>query len=75
MSEAGEFEGAFAASAADHDQAMLGENQPRVVSLAQYRLAAVYGNRGFIEVGGLAFYGQVQRERVSSVPRPSSTRS
>jgi putative ABC transport system substrate-binding protein len=70
VSKAGEFEGAFAASAADHDQAMLvqnsplpGENQPRIVSLAaQYRLPAVYDNRGFIELGGLAFYGQVQRE-------------
>ena len=70
VSTAGEFEGAFAASAADHDQAMLvqnsplpGENQPRIVSLAaQYRLPAVYDNRGFIELGGLAFYGQVQRE-------------
>jgi putative tryptophan/tyrosine transport system substrate-binding protein len=70
VSAAGEFEGAFAASAADHDQAMLvqnspltGEHRPRIASLAaQYRLPAVYDDRGFIEVGGLAFYGQVQRE-------------
>jgi putative tryptophan/tyrosine transport system substrate-binding protein len=65
-----EFEGAFSASDADHDQAMLvqnspliNENQPRVVALAaQYRLPAVYDYRGFVELGGLAFYGQDWRE-------------
>jgi putative ABC transport system substrate-binding protein len=67
---AAEFDGTFAASAADHDQAMLvqnsplaNENQPRIVALAaQYRLPAVYDNRGFVELGGLAFYGQDWRE-------------
>ena len=70
VSAAGEFDGTFAASAADHDQAMLvqnsplaSENQPRIVALAaQYRLPAVYDNRGFVELGGLLFYGQDWRE-------------
>ena len=70
VSQAGEFDDAFAASAADHDQALLVqgspliiENKPRVVTLAaQYRLPAVYDLRLFIDIGGLAFYGQRGRE-------------
>jgi len=70
VTEVAEIDGAFAASAADHDQAMLvqnspltGENEPRIVALAaQYRLPAIYDNRQFVEVGGLLFYGQVWRE-------------
>jgi putative tryptophan/tyrosine transport system substrate-binding protein len=70
VSQAGEFDGAFSASAAAGDQAMLvqnsplpNEHQPRIAALAaQYRLPAVYDNRGLVEVGGLAFYGQVWRE-------------
>ena len=70
IKEVGEFEGAFAATAADRDQAMLvqtsplmGENQPRIVALAaQYRLPAIYEFRESVEIGGLAFYGQVRRE-------------
>src|SRR5271169_31292 len=53
VSEAGELEGAFAASAADHDQGILVEggpvtfeNRPRLLALAaQYRLPAIYENR------------------------------
>jgi putative tryptophan/tyrosine transport system substrate-binding protein len=70
VSEAGEFDTAFAASAADHDEAMLvqnsplaNENQPRIVALAaQYGLPAIYDNPVFVEIGGLLFYGQVYRE-------------
>jgi putative ABC transport system substrate-binding protein len=70
VSKVGEFEGAFAASAADHDEAMLVQESPvahenleRIVALAaQYRLPAVYDNRQYIEAGGLAFYGQVWRD-------------
>jgi putative ABC transport system substrate-binding protein len=70
VSEAGELEGAFAASAADHDQGILVEggpvtfeNRPRVLALAaQYRLPAIYENREFVESGGLLSYGQVFRE-------------
>jgi putative ABC transport system substrate-binding protein len=67
VSEAGELEGAFAASAADHDQGILVEggpvtfeNRSRLVALAaQYRLPAIYENREFVESGGLVSYGQV----------------
>jgi putative tryptophan/tyrosine transport system substrate-binding protein len=70
VSEAGELDGAFAASAADHDQgilvesgAVLFENLARVVALAaQYRLPAVSERRDFVENGGLLSYGQVQQE-------------
>jgi putative ABC transport system substrate-binding protein len=70
VSKASEFDGAFAATAADHDQAMLvqtsplmGENQPQIVALAaQYSLPAIYEFRESVEIGGLAFYGQVSRE-------------
>jgi putative ABC transport system substrate-binding protein len=70
VSDAWELETAFAASAADHDQAMMvqnspltHENLPRVVALAtQYRLPAIYEIREFVEGGGLLFYGQVWRE-------------
>jgi putative tryptophan/tyrosine transport system substrate-binding protein len=70
VSKVDDFDSAFAAGAADHDQAMLvqnsplaNENQPWIVALAaQYRLPAVYDYRGFVELGGLAFYGQVFRE-------------
>ena len=70
MSEAGELDGAFAASAADHDQgilveagAVMVENRPRVLSLAaQYRLPAIYERREFVEGGGLLSYGEVYRE-------------
>jgi putative tryptophan/tyrosine transport system substrate-binding protein len=67
---AGELEGAFAASAADHDQAILVqsgpvtmENKSSVVALAvQYRLPAIYDRREFVESGGLLSYGQTSRE-------------
>jgi putative ABC transport system substrate-binding protein len=70
VKEAGEFDGAFAASAADHDQVMLVEggavmveSRPRVLALAaQYRLPAIYENREFVESGGLLSYGQVFRD-------------
>jgi putative ABC transport system substrate-binding protein len=70
VSEAGELEGALAASAADHDQGILVEggpvtfeNRPRVLALAaQYRLPAIYEQREFVESGGLLSYGQVWRE-------------
>jgi putative ABC transport system substrate-binding protein len=70
VSEAGELDGAFVASAADHDQAMLVqtgpvtfENKSRVVALvAQYHLPAIYERREFVESGGLLSYGQTSRE-------------
>jgi len=70
VNEAAEFAGAFAAGAADHDQAILVEatpltveNRPRVVALAaQYHLPAIYEQREFVEGGGLLSYGQVWRE-------------
>jgi putative ABC transport system substrate-binding protein len=70
VSEAAELEGAFAASAADHDQGILVEggpvtfeNRARLVALAaQYRLPAIYEQREFVESGGLLSYGQVWRE-------------
>jgi putative tryptophan/tyrosine transport system substrate-binding protein len=72
VSEAGELDGAFAASAADHDQgilveagAVMVENRPRVLALAaQYRLPAVYERREFVEEGGLLSYGQVFGENL-----------
>ena len=70
VSKAGELDAAFAASVADHDQAILVqgnpvtvENQPRVVALAaQYRFPAVYERREFVESGGLLSYGQVWQD-------------
>ena len=70
VSEAGEIDGAFAACAADHDQAVLVqgsslifENQPRLVALAaQYHLPAIYQLREFVDSGGLLSYGEVTRE-------------
>jgi len=70
VNEAGELEGAFAASAANHDQAILVqsgpvtlENKSSVVALAaQYRLPAIYERREFVESGGLLSYGQTSRE-------------
>jgi putative tryptophan/tyrosine transport system substrate-binding protein len=70
VSEAGEIDRAFAASAADGDQAILVqggavmvENRPRVIALAaRYRLPAVYERREFVEGGGLLSYAQVFRE-------------
>jgi putative ABC transport system substrate-binding protein len=70
VSQAGDIDSAFAASAAEHDQAILVqggavafENQRRVVALAaQYRLPAVYELREFVEGGGLLSYAQVWRE-------------
>jgi putative tryptophan/tyrosine transport system substrate-binding protein len=70
VSEAAEIDGAFAAIAANHDQAILvqqgavtAENRPRVVALAaQYHLPAIYEQRDFVESGGLLSYGQVSRE-------------
>jgi putative ABC transport system substrate-binding protein len=70
VSEAGEIDGAFAASAADHDQAVLVqgssltfENQPRLVALAaRYHLPAIYQLREFVDSGGLLSYGEVTRE-------------
>jgi putative ABC transport system substrate-binding protein len=70
VSEAGELDGAFAASAADHDQgvlveagAVMVENRPRVLALAaQYRLPAVYERPEFVKEGGLLSYGQAYGE-------------
>ena len=70
VSEAEEIDGAFAASAADHDQAVLVqgsslifENQPRLVALAaRYHLPAIYQLREFVDSGGLLSYGEVTRE-------------
>jgi putative ABC transport system substrate-binding protein len=70
VSEPAEIDRAFAASGADHDQAMLvqgssltNENQARIVALAaQYHLPAIYDLRDFVEIGGMAFYGQIWRE-------------
>ena len=70
VSEARETDGTFAASAADHDQAILVEAsapileyQPLVPALAaQYRLPAVYERRELVEAGGLLSYGQVFQE-------------
>jgi putative tryptophan/tyrosine transport system substrate-binding protein len=70
VSEAGELDGAFAASAGNHDQgilvesgAVISENLPHVVALAaQYRLPAIYERREFVESGGLLSYGEVQQE-------------
>jgi putative ABC transport system substrate-binding protein len=70
VSEAAELDDAFAASAADHDQAILVqgssltfENQPRLVALAaQYHLPAIYQLREFVDSGGLLSYGEVTRE-------------
>jgi putative ABC transport system substrate-binding protein len=70
VSEVGEIDGAFAASAADHDQAVLVqgsslmfENQPRLVALAaRYHLPAIYQLREFVDSGGLLSYGDATRE-------------
>ena len=70
VSEAGELEGAFAASAAIHDQAIIVQSGPMtleskssVVALAvQYRPPAIYERREFVESGGLWSYGQMSRE-------------
>jgi putative tryptophan/tyrosine transport system substrate-binding protein len=70
VSEERELDGAFAASAADHDQAILVqegvvfvENRPRIIALAaQYRLPAIYAEREFAENGGLLSYGALRRE-------------
>jgi putative ABC transport system substrate-binding protein len=70
VSEEAQFESAFAASAADHNQAMLvqgspvaNENAERIIALAaQYRLPAVYDTRTYAEGGGLLFYGEVWRD-------------
>jgi putative tryptophan/tyrosine transport system substrate-binding protein len=70
VSEAAEIDGAFAASAADRDQAMLveggaviSENRARVIALAEhYRLPAIYENRDYVESGGLLSYAQLFSE-------------
>ena len=70
VSEAAELDGAFAASAADHDQGILFEsgpvifeNLPRVIALAaQHRLPAIYERREMVESGGLLSYGPGFRE-------------
>ena len=70
VSQPKEMDVAYAASASDHDQAILVmesplmfENQQRLVALAlQYRLPAIYERREFVEGGGLLSYGQVFRE-------------
>jgi len=70
VSQAGELAGAFAASAADHDQVILVqgsslifENQHTLVALAaQYRLPAIYQLREFVDSGGLLSYGELTRE-------------
>ena len=42
---------------------LLAENKSRVVALAaQYRLPAFYNLWSFVEIDGLAFYGQIGRE-------------
>jgi len=76
VSEAAEFDGAFAASVVDHDQAMLVQaspltvkNQPRVVALtAQYHLPAIYERRNFVERCGLLSHGP--SSSWWSTPRP-----
>jgi len=70
VSEPEELDPAFAASAADHDQAILVqegpgfvENRPRVVALAvQYHLPAVYVQSDFVKIGGLISYGSHWQE-------------
>ena len=69
VSEAAEFDGAFAASVVDHDQAMLVQaspltvkNQPAWSRLQHNPFAAIYERRNFVESGGLLSYGQVWRE-------------
>jgi putative ABC transport system substrate-binding protein len=70
VNEVADIETAFAAGAADHDQAMMvqlspltHENLPRVVALAAgYRLPATYEFREFVEGGGLLSYGSVWQE-------------
>jgi len=82
VSEAAELDGAFAASAADHDQGILFEsgpvifeNLPRVIALAaQHRLPAIYERREMVESGGLLPTDRGS-ERISSAPLPLSTRS
>jgi len=72
VSEVGELDAAFAASAAERDQGIMVEsgppmveNRPRVLALAaQYRLPAVYEWREFVEEGGLLSYGQVFQENL-----------
>jgi putative ABC transport system substrate-binding protein len=70
VSEVADFGAAFAASAADHDQAMLvqgspveNENAERIIALAaQHRLPVVYDTRTYAERGGLLFYGELWRD-------------
>jgi putative ABC transport system substrate-binding protein len=70
VSEVADFDAAFAASAADHDQAMLvqgspveNENAERIIALAaQHRLPVVYDTRTYAERGGLLFYGELWRD-------------
>jgi putative ABC transport system substrate-binding protein len=70
VNEAGEFDAAYAASAANRDEAILVqesplafENQQHLVALAaQHRLPAVYERRQFVDNGGLVSYGQLWRE-------------
>ncbi len=70
VNEVGDFEAAYAASAADRDEAILVqespltfENQQRLVALAaQHRLPAIYERRQFVDNGGLLSYGQLWRE-------------
>jgi putative tryptophan/tyrosine transport system substrate-binding protein len=70
VSDVPEFEGAFATSTADHDQAMLvqmspvaAENAETIITLAaKYHLPAVYDLRLFADDGGLLSYGPAWRE-------------
>jgi ABC-type uncharacterized transport system substrate-binding protein len=70
VNEVGELDAAYAASAANRDEAILVqespltfENQRRLVALAaQHRLPAIYERRQFVDNGGLVSYGQLWRE-------------
>jgi len=70
VSDVADFEGAFATSAADHNQAMLvqgspvaDENAGTIIALAaKYRLPAVYDARLYADDGGLLSYAQAWRE-------------
>lgn len=65
-----DIEGAFAATAADHDDAVhvefsgttLIERDDIVALAARYRLPAIYGVRPYAEAGGLLSYGPIYAE-------------
>jgi len=63
--DAGAFDAAFAALPTEHAGALLVQNDPLFLShrrrlielVAKTRLPAVYGERAFVDAGGLMFYG------------------